>query len=114
MGRATGLYLRMPSGQELISAASLAIEPFRELDLRDLSGRVQVDPLAPRAPDATPTPHKRQIFKERWFDRQDVKSGHVPGAVDSFEHENLMKGRVIRVRGHGPKLRRKNCLASNE
>ena len=113
-GRATGLYCLLPSGPELVSAAPLAIEPFRELDLREPPGRVQVDPLAPRAPDATPPAHKRQILEERRFDRQDVKSGHVPGAIDPFEHEYLKKGRIVRVRGHGPKLRRKNALASNE
>ena len=114
MGRAAGPYGRLPSRSELVSAAPLAIEPFRELDLSDRPGRVQVDALTPRAPDAAPTPHKRQILEERRFDRQDVKSGHVPGAVDPFEHENLKKGRVVRVRGHGPKLRRKNTVASNE
>ena len=104
----------MQLGPELVSAALLAIEPFRELDLSDRPGRVQVDALTPCATDATPTPHKRQILEERRFDRQDVKSGHVPSAVDPFEHENLKKGRVVRVRGHGPKLRRKNTVASNE
>ena len=99
---------------EVVSATPLTIEPFLELDLRDRQGRVQVDPLTPHAPDPTPTPHKRQILEERRFDRQDVKSGHVPRAVDPFEHENLKKGRVVRVRGHGPKLRRKNTVASNE
>ena len=99
---------------EVVSAAPLTIEPFLELDLRDWPGRVQVDPLAPHAPDPTPTPHKRQILEERRFDRQDVKSRHVLGAVDSFEHENLKKGRVGCVRVHGPKLRRKNSIASNE
>src|SRR5208337_1871203 len=93
---------------EVVSAALLTIEPFLELDLRDWPGRVQVDPLAPHAPDPTPTPHKRQILEERGFDRQDVKSRHVLGAVDPFEHENLKKGRVVCVRVHGPKLRRKN------
>ena len=68
----------------------------------------------PRAPDATPAAHERQILEERRFDRQDIKSSHVLGAVDPFEHENLKKGRIVRVRGHGPKLRRKNSLASNE
>ena len=101
------------SGPELISAAPLAIEPFREFDLRDPAGRVQVDPLTPRAPDATPAAHKRQILKERRFDRQDVKSGHVFGAVDPFEHENLKKGRIVSVRRHGPQLRGKNSVLSN-
>src|SRR5208283_4781223 len=105
---------RLRSGPELVSAAPLAIEPFLELDLRDPLGRVQVDPFAPRAPYATPPAHKRQILEERWFDRQDVKSGHVLGAVDPLEHENLKKGRIVLVRGHGPKLIRKNSLASNE
>ena len=105
---------RLPSGSELVSAAPLAIEPFLELDLRDPSRRVQVDPFAARAPDATPAAHKRQILKERRFDRQDVKSGHVLGAIDPFEHENLKKGRIVRVRGHGPQLRRKNPIMSNE
>jgi hypothetical protein len=68
--------------------------------------RVHVDPFAPRAPDATPAAHKRQILKERRFDRQDVKSGHVFGAIDPFGHENLKKGRIVRVRGHGPQLKR--------
>jgi hypothetical protein len=54
---------------EVVSAALLTIEPFLELDLRDWLGRVQVDPLAPHAPDPTPTPDKRQILKERRFDR---------------------------------------------
>ena len=54
---------------EVVSAAPLTIEPFLELDLRDWPGRVQVDPLAPHAPDSTPTPHKRQILEERRFDR---------------------------------------------
>src|SRR5271165_2856375 len=98
------------SRAEQVSAAPLAIEPFLELDLRDRPGRVQVDPLASRAPDPTPPSHKRQILEERRFDRQDVKSRHVPGAVDPFEHENLKKGRVVRVRGHGPKLRRTNTV----
>src|SRR5208282_5964668 len=102
---------RLRSGSELVSAAPLAIEPFRELDLRDSPRRVQVDPLTHRAPDATPAPHERQILEERRFDRQDIKSRHVLSAV---EHENLEKGRIVRVRGHGPKLRRKNSLASNE
>ena len=114
MGHAAGPRERLPLRAELVSAAPLAIEPFRELDLRDWLGRVQVDALTPCAPDATPTPHKRQILEERRFDRQDVKSRHVPRAVDPFEHENLKKGRVVRVRGHGPKLRRKNTVASNE
>ena len=105
---------RLRSGAELVSAAPLAIEPFLELDLRDQPGRVQVDPLTPQGPDATPPAHNRRILEERRFDRQDVKSGHVPGAVDPFEHENLKKGRVVCVRGHGPKLRRKNSVASNE
>ena len=99
---------------EQVSAAPLAIEPFFELDLRDRLGRLQVDPLTPRAPDAAPPAHKRQILEERWFDREDVELGHVLGAVDPFEHENLKEGRVVRVRGHGPNLRRKNSLASNE
>jgi hypothetical protein len=102
------------SGAELVSAAPLAVEPFLELDLRNRPGRVQVDPLTPGAPDAAPPAHERQILEERWFDRQDVKSGHVPGAVDPFEHEKLKKGRVVRVRGHGPELRRNNPLASNK
>jgi len=114
MGRAAGPHGRLPLRSELVSAAPLAIEPFLELDLRDWPGRVQVDPLAPHAPDPPPTPHKRQILEERRFDRQDVKPRHIPGAVDPFEHENLKKGRVVRVRGHGPKLRRKNTVASNE
>jgi hypothetical protein len=101
VGRATGPYRRLGSGPELVSAAPLAIEPFRELDLRDPPGRVQVDPLTPRAPDATPPAHKRQILEECRFDRQDVKSGHVLGAVDALEDENLEKGRIVRVRGHG-------------
>jgi len=99
--RATGRYWRLRSGSELVSAPPLAIEPFRELDLGDPPGRVQVDPLTPRAPDATPATHKRQILEECRFDRQDVKSGHVLGTVDAFEHENLEKGRIVRVRGHG-------------
>src|SRR5208282_511108 len=105
---------RLRSGPEPVSSTPLAIEPFLKLDLRDPPGRVQVDPLTPRAPDATPAAHKRQILEERRFDRQDVKSSHVLSAVDPFEHENLEKGRIVRVRGHGPKLRRKNSLASNE
>jgi hypothetical protein len=105
---------RLRSRAELVSAAPLAIEPFLELDLRDRPGRVQVDPLTPRAPYAAPPAHKRQILEERWFDREDVESGHVLGAVDPFEHENLKEGRVVRVRGQGPNLRRKNSLASNE
>ena len=52
-----------------------------------------------------PAPHKRQILEERRFDRQDVKSGHVPGAVDPLEHENLKKGRTVRVWSHGPKAK---------
>src|SRR5208282_1587875 len=96
---------RLRSGSELVSAAPLAIEPFRELDLRDSPRRVQVDPFAPRAANATPAAHKRQILEERRFDRQDVKSGHVLGAVDPLEHENLKQGRIVRVWGHGPKLR---------
>ena len=80
---------RLPSGSELVSAAPLAIEPFRELDLRDSPRRVQVDPFAPRAANATPAAHKRQILEERRFDRQDVKSRHVLGAVDPFEHEHV-------------------------
>ena len=99
---------------EMVSAALLLIEPFLELDLRDWPRRVQVDPLAPHAPDPAPTPHKRQIVEERRFDRQDVKSRHVPGAVDPLKHENLKKGRVLCVRVHGPKLRPKNSVASNE
>ncbi len=114
MGRAAGPHGRLPLRSELVSAAPLAIEPFLELDLRDWLGGVQVDALTPRAPDAAPPPHKRQILEERRFDRQDVKSRHVPRAVDPFEHENLKKGRVVRVRCHDPKLRRKNTVASNE
>ena len=108
--------LRAPvvGSAELVSAAPLAIEPFLKLDLRDRPGRVQADPLMPRAPYAAPPAHKRQILEERWFDREDVESGHVLGAVDPFEHENLKKGRVVRVRGHGPNLRSKNSLASNK
>ena len=68
----------------------------------------------PSAPDAAPPAHKRQIVEERRFDRQDIKSRHVLGAVDPFEHENLKKGRIVRVRCHGTKLRRKNTVASNE
>jgi len=75
---------------------------------------MQVNPLTPRTRYAAPPAHKRQILEERWFDREDIESGHVLGAVDPFEHENLKEGRVIRVRGHGPKLRRKNTVASNE
>ena len=105
---------RLPSAQELVSAAPLAIEPFLELDLRHPSGRVQVDPFAPRAPDAAPAAHKRQILKERRLDRQDVKPGHALCAVDAFEHENLKMGRIVSVRGHGPQLRRKNSDVSNE
>ncbi len=105
---------RVRSGPELVSSTPLAIEPFLELDLRDAPGRVQVDSLAPRAPDATPAAHNRQILEERRFDRQDIKSSHVLRAVDTFEHENLKKGRIVRVPGHGPWLRRKNSLASNE
>ena len=104
----------LPSGPELVSAAPLAIEPLLELDLRHPSGWVQVDPFASRAADATPAAHKRQILKERRFDRQDVKPGHVPGAIDPFKHENLKKGRIVRVRGHGPQLRPKNPVVSNE
>ena len=98
---------RLRSGAELVSAAPLAIEPFLELDLRDRPGRVQVDPLTPQGPDVLNflPMHKRQIIEERRFDRQHAKSGHVPGAVDPFEHEELKKGRVVRVRGHGPNLR---------
>ena len=114
MGRAAGPHGRLPLRSELVSAAPLPIQPFLELDLRDWLGGVQVDALTPRAPDAAPPSHKRQILEERRFDRQDVKSGHVLGAVDPFEHENLKKGRVVRVRGHGPKLRRRNTVASNE
>ncbi len=77
MGRAAGPHGRLPLRSELVSAAPLAIEPFLELDLRDWLGGVQVDALTPRAPDAAPTPHKRQILEERRFDRQDVKSRHV-------------------------------------
>jgi len=99
---------------ELVSSAHLAIEPFFELDLRDRPGRVQLDSLAPSASDATPPAHKRQVLEERRFDRQDVKSRHVLGAVDPFEHENLKKGGIIRVRGHEANLRRNNTLASNE
>jgi hypothetical protein len=58
--RSTG---RLRSRAELVSAAPLAIEPFFELDLRDRPGRVQVDPVTPRAPDAAPPAHKRQILK---------------------------------------------------
>ena len=105
---------RAPLGPELVSAAPLAIEPFLELDLRDPSGRVQVDPFAPRAPDAAPAAHKRQILKERRLDRQDVKPGHALCAVDPFEHENLKKGRIVSIPRHGPQLRRKNTVASNE
>jgi hypothetical protein len=93
---------RLPSGPELVSATPLAIEPFLELDLSDGPRRVQIDALAPRAPDATPPSHKREILEERGFDRQDVKSGHVPVAVDPLEHENLNKSRIVGVRGHGP------------
>jgi hypothetical protein len=70
--------------------------------------------MTPRAAYAAPPAHKRQILKERWFDREDVESGHLLGAVDPFEHENLKESRVVRVRGHGPDLRRKSSLASNE
>ena len=49
------------------------MEPFLELDLRDRPGGLQVDPLTPRAPDAAPPAHKRQILEERWFDREDVE-----------------------------------------
>src|SRR5271166_3303540 len=105
---------RLRSGAELVSAAPIALEPFLELDLRDRPGRVAVDPLRPRARYAAPPAHKRQILEERWFDREDVESGHVPGAVDPFEHEYLKEGRVVDVRGHGPNLRRKSTLASNE
>ena len=45
---------RLRSCPEPVSATPLAIEPFLELDLRDRPGRVQVDTLSPRAPDATP------------------------------------------------------------
>ncbi len=105
---------RLRSGAELVSAAPLAIEPFLELDLRDRPGRVQVDPLTRQGPDPTPPTHQRQIIEERRFDREDVESGHVLGAVDPFEHENLKKGRVVGIWGHGPELRRKNRRASNE
>jgi hypothetical protein len=54
---------RLRSRAEQVSAAPLAIEPFLELDLRDRLGRVQVDPLTPRASDAAPPAHKRQILK---------------------------------------------------
>jgi len=91
---------RLRSGPEPVSSTPLAIEPFLELDLRDAPGRVQVDPLSPRAPDATPASHERQILEERRFDRQDIKSSHVLRAVDTFEHENLKKGRIVRVRGN--------------
>src|SRR5208283_143706 len=94
------------SGLELVASAPLAIEPLFELDLRDRPGGVQVDPLAPRAPDATPPSHERQILEERRLDREDVKPRHVPGAVDPFEHENLKEGRIVRVRGHETKVRR--------
>src|SRR5208283_136264 len=102
------------SDPEFVSASPLAIEPFLELDLSDRPGRVQVGARTPRGPDATPPPHKRQILEERRFDRQDVKSGHVLGAVDPLENENLKKGRVVRVQGHGSELRRKNSVTSNE
>ncbi len=105
---------RLRSGAELVSAAPLAIEPFLELDLRDRPGRVQVDPPTPQGPDATPPTHKRQIIEERRFDRQHVKSRHVLGAVDPFEHENLKKGYVVHVRVHEPELRRKSSFTSNE
>jgi hypothetical protein len=39
------------SGPELVASARLEIEPFLELDLRDRPRWVQVDPLAPGAPD---------------------------------------------------------------
>jgi hypothetical protein len=113
----TSLLLKPLTGlsvPEVVSAAPLTFEPFLELDLRDWPRRVQVDPLAPHAPDPTPTPHKRQILEERRFDQQDVKSRYVLGAVDPFEHKNLKKGRVVCVRVHGQKLRRKNSVASNE
>jgi hypothetical protein len=97
---------RLPSGAELVSAALLAIEPFLELDPRDPLGRVQVDPLTLRVPDATPLAHHREILEERRFDREDVKPGHVLSAVDPLKHENLKKGRIVRVWGDRPKLSR--------
>ena len=66
---------------------------------------MQVDPLAPRAPDAAPAAHKRHILEERRFDRQDIKSGHVLGAVDTFEHENLKKGRIVLLLAYGRLVR---------
>jgi hypothetical protein len=108
------LLSRLPDYQRVVSAAPFAIEPFLEFDLSDWPGRVQVDPFAPNAPDPTPTPDKRQILEERRFDRQDVKSRHVLRAVEAFEHENLKKDLIVRVDVHGPKLRRKNSIASNE
>ena len=105
-GSASGSAADQQSGPELVSAAPLAIETLVELDLRDRPGRVQVDPLAPRAPDAAPPAHKRQILEERRFDRQDIKSRPVLGALDPFQHEKLKKGRIVRIQGHGTKLRR--------
>ena len=59
---------RLQSGADPVSSTPLSIEPFLELDLRDPPGRVQVDPLTPRAPDATPASHERKILEERGFD----------------------------------------------
>ena len=94
------------SGPELVASPRLEIEPFLEFDLRDRPRWVQIDPLAPGAPYAAPPSHKRQILKERRLDREDVKSRHVPSAVDPFEHENLKMDRIVRVQGHETKLRR--------
>jgi hypothetical protein len=102
------------SGSELISAATFAFEPFFELELRDWSRRMQVDPLPAGASDAAPATNKRQILEQGRFDRDHVEAGHVLRAIDPFEHENLKKGLIVRVYGHAPQVRRKTALASNE
>jgi len=55
------------SAPDVASVATFTIEPLLEFDLRDWPGRMQVDPLAPDAPDPTPTPDPGG---SAWFPRR--------------------------------------------
>ena len=65
------------------------------------------NPLTPRAPDAAPPAHKRQMLEERWFDREDVEIGPCSWRGRPVRAREL-EGRCRPRPWPWTKLRRKN------